>query len=134
MIAAALISLLTFAGSWLPLPWWCGALAAYAVGCFVPRAGAAFRAGALGVALAWLLRAAFLDWRNHGLLAARVAEAFHLPQPFWLHLITAVIGALTGGLGALAGQSLGRYLGIRAAISPPGDSQPLPGKNVRSQK
>jgi hypothetical protein len=104
----ALIFVLTFAC--LALPWWWCALIAYAVGFFAPRAGIAFRAGFFGVAFAWLLRAGLLDWRNHGLLAARVAALFHLPLTFWLYAITAMIGGIAGGLGAWAGQSLGSYL------------------------
>jgi hypothetical protein len=109
MMPLVLIFALTIAGCFI-FPWWWAALAAMSVGFFMVRGRAAFRDGFLGAAIAWTLRAAVLDWRNHGLLAGRVAEIFHLPGSAWLYVITAVIGGVAGGLGGWTGQALGSTL------------------------
>jgi hypothetical protein len=90
--------------------WWVGAVGAYAVGVFLPRPRFAFIIGFLGVAVAWLGRALWLDAGNQGLLSGRVAQLFGLHGSFWAYAFTLIIGGLSGGLGALAGQALGAYL------------------------
>lgn len=112
-MALPLIFVLALGGGFL-FPWWWPALAAYGVGIWLGRKGSwAFLSGFAGTALAWGVLAAFMDWRNHQLLSRKMAALFHLPSPFLLLAITAVIGGLLGGLGAWAGQALGAWFTAR---------------------
>jgi len=99
----------------LLLPWWSLAVVAFALGFLLARSGkAAFWAAFAGVGLSWLLPALWLNARNHGLLAQRMASLLPLGgSPLALVLVTAVVGGLVGGLAALAGQWL------RVALSRP---------------
>lgn len=118
-MAAIAVFLLVLAGGFLA-PWWWPALAGYAVGFWLCRSGGrAIVAGFLGTGGAWLALAAFQDWRNHRLLSARMADLFHLPYPWLLLLLTALIGGILGGLAAWAGRSLRAALSRRPAEPPP---------------
>ena len=72
--------LILFAACWLGgylFPWWWPALAAYAVGAWLPRRGsAACLQGFVGVGAAWAVAAGWRDLRNHHILAARMAASF----------------------------------------------------------
>src|SRR5687768_18513326 len=105
-MALALIFLLSLAGGWL-FPWWWPALLGYALGFWLGgpnalarrplRTGAgAFAAGFLGTAAAWLALAAFMDWRNHHILSARVAIVFRLPAHWAILVVTALLGGPIG--------------------------------------
>ena len=111
-----------FAGAWLGgylFPWWWPALLAYGIGAWRPRsATAAFLTGFVSVAAAWAMPAAWQDWRNHHLLAARVAGVFHLPIAGPL-AVTALVGGLIGGLGCWAGYTLRAWLWPRKAEADP---------------
>jgi hypothetical protein len=109
LFAAALL------GGYL-FPWWWPAIAAYAVGYWLPkRPWSAFVAGFIGTALAWGGMAAFLDWRNHHILSDRIAQLFSLPTGLLLPPITSLLGGLMGGMGAWAGFALRAYLKPRAS-------------------
>lgn len=100
------IFLASLAGGFL-FPWWWPVLPAYAAGFLIARRGfGAFLSGFAGTGAAWLLLAAFLDWRNHGLLSGRMAQMFHLPAPAFLLALTGLLGGVLGGLAAWAGQAL----------------------------
>lgn len=116
-MALLAVFLLVLGGGFLA-PWWWPALAGYAVGCWLCRSGGwAIASGFLGTGGAWLALAAFQDWRNHHLLSARMADMFHLPYPWMLLVLTAVIGGILGGLAAWAGQALRAALPGRRAGS-----------------
>lgn len=113
-MSALLIFALSLGGGFL-FPWWWPAVPAYAVGYWLPRTAAgAFSAGFAGAAASWLACAALLDWRNHHLLSTRIAQVFHLPHPYWLLAITALLGGVVGGMSAWAGFSLRRFYRIPA--------------------
>jgi len=106
-----LLLLLTFLLSsavQLFLPWWSLAVVCYVVGFAGARfGGPAFRIGFGGAALSWLLPAAWLNMRNQGLLAHRVAQLLPLGgSAMALVLVTAVAAGLVGGWAALAGSYL----------------------------
>lgn len=112
-MALPLIFFLVMGGGFL-FPWWWPALAAYGAGFWLGKKGSqAFLSGFAGAGGAWLLLAAFMDWRNQHILSGRVALIFHLPSPWLLLVLTALIGGLIGGLGAWAGQALRAWLSIR---------------------
>ena len=68
----------------------------------------AFILSALGAGLAWGLVAAVQQGLNHGLLAAKVAVIFHMPNGWSLVFVTALVGGLSGGFGILLGRSCRR--------------------------
>lgn len=98
-----LISVLGFIFQ-LFLPWWSLAGVSFLVAWWLAsRAGPAFWAGFFGIGLGWVVVSLFFNFRNDGLLAAKVATLFKLPHATLLIFITVLIGALIGGLAALSG-------------------------------
>jgi len=86
------------------MPWWFLAVVSFLAALWLARkAGTAFWAGFLGIGLGWLLLSSFYHVRNSGLLSAKVATLFTLPNAALLILVTALTGALTGGFAALSG-------------------------------
>jgi hypothetical protein len=108
--AALLIALLTFSLG-LYLPWWTSAVAAGLVALILNlRPAPAFLAGFAGVFLLWGGLAFLRSTANNHILARRMA-AFILQSenPIFLILVTALIGGLVAGLGALTGSFLRRW-------------------------
>lgn len=92
------------------LPWWSIVLVAFVIGAFTKDSGIrAFAIGFVGVALLWGIYAAFINNQNDSILANRMGELFGGMSAISLVLITAIIGGLVGGLGALTG-NLGRKM------------------------
>jgi len=88
-------------------PWWSVAVAAFLVALISGhRPGRGFLAGFIAIGLYWLVLALYRDASNEHILAARMAVLFHLPGPYAFAVVTAVIGALVGGLSAWAGSLL----------------------------
>lgn len=87
------------------LPWWVITPLCLVLAFTWPvRGGWAFLAGFIGIGLGWLVLASWLNVRNEGLLAHRVAQLLPLGGYGWLLVfITALLGGLVGGLAALAG-------------------------------
>ena len=86
------------------LPWWSVVIAGFAISFILSSGGLpSFFAGFLGVGLLWFALALFIDNANDGILSNKVAQIFTLPNSFLLVLITAIIGGLSGGFGALTG-------------------------------
>jgi len=107
LTAAILTALLSFVGG-LYLPWWNIAIAAFVSILLVPLAsGRAFVAGFAGVFVLWFLLALWIDVKNQHILSRKIAQIFPLGgSSFAIILVTAIIGALVGGLGALSGSYL----------------------------
>jgi len=107
LTAAILTALLSFVGG-LYLPWWNIAIAAFVSILLVPLAnGRAFVAGFAGVFVLWFLLALWIDIKNQHILSRKIAQIFPLGgSSFAIILVTAIIGALVGGLGALSGSYL----------------------------
>jgi hypothetical protein len=101
-VTTALIALLSFVLG-LFLPWWTIALAAFAVSALIPqRPLLAFFAGFAALFLLWGLLALVVDLRNESILSARVAAVLPLGgSTIAILLVTAFVGALVGGGGAL---------------------------------
>ena len=86
------------------LPWWSLAVVSFMFALWLARkADAAFWAGFFGIGTGWLFLSGFYHVQNSGLLSAKVATLFTLPHAALLIFVTAIIGALTGGLAAISG-------------------------------
>ena len=107
IVAIILTALLSFAGG-LYFPWWSIALAAFISALLIPmRSGKAFLSGFLGVFILWALLAWSIDIKNQGILSKKIAEIFPLGgSSFLLILVTAIIGALVGGVAAMSASFL----------------------------
>jgi hypothetical protein len=108
-VAIILTALLSFVCG-LYLPWWSIAIAAFISVLLIPLAsGRAFLAGFSGVFLLWFLLALWIDVKNQHILSKKIAEIFHLgSSSVAIILVTAFVGALVGGFGALSGSYLRR--------------------------
>jgi hypothetical protein len=107
LVAIILTALLSFVCG-LYLPWWGIAIAAFISVLLIPlTSGRAFLAGFAGVFLLWFLLAWWIDVKNQHILSKKIAEIFPLGgSSIAIILVTAFIGALVGGLGALSGSYL----------------------------
>ena len=96
------------------LPWWSIGIVAFLIAVVMPlRPWKNFIAGFLGVFLLWIGLTMWIDQANGGILTARMAIVLPVGgNVIYLHLLTALVGGLVGGLAALSG----RY--VRAVFSP----------------
>lgn len=106
-VAILLTALLTFAAG-LYFPWWTLAIAAFIVALLIhQKAVKAFFSGFLGVFILWGALAVWIDSKNNGYLSGKVAAILPLGGSAWLLiLVTAFIGALVAGFGAMTGSFL----------------------------
>lgn len=107
-VAATILTALIAFLMCLYMPWWTIAIAGFIVSALVQQKPAkSWLAGFLGVGLLWTLIAIILNAGNDGILAKKIADLFYLNgSSFLLIVITGFIGALVGGMGALAGSFL----------------------------
>lgn len=105
--AIILTGLLAFTGG-LWLPWWSIALASFLIAILIhQKAGKAFLAGAIGIFIFWGGLAWWIDINNNSILSKKIAEILPLGgHSGLLIMVTAMIGALVAGLGALSGSYL----------------------------
>ncbi|TDH28024.1 hypothetical protein EXU57_06055 [Segetibacter sp. 3557_3] len=110
--AALILTMLLAFAMCLFLPWWTIALAAMIVAvCIYQWPLRAFFAGFLALFLLWGMQSFFIDQQNGHLLASKVAQILPLGgSPFALVLVTAFVGALVAGMGALTGSLLRRAI------------------------
>lgn len=86
------------------LPWWSIAIPCVLLGAWLGKSGSrSFLYGFAGIALLWLLQSLFIHVGNDGILTARIAELFRLPDPTLVILITVLTGGIAGGLSTLTG-------------------------------
>jgi hypothetical protein len=89
------------------LPWWSAAVAGFASAfLFKKKAFYSFVLGFAGVSMVWAGYAFWLDIQNASILSTKIAVLFRVQQPMILLLVTAIIGGITGGLGAWTGSEL----------------------------
>ncbi len=104
LVSVLLTALLCFV-SGLYLPWWGIALVSFGVSALIPqRPWGSFLSGFLALFLLWGLLAWAIDSRNNSILSRKIALIIPLQgSPILLILVTALVGALVGGVAALAG-------------------------------
>jgi hypothetical protein len=107
LVAAILTALLAFVGG-LWLGWWVIAVAAFLIALLVhQKAGKAFVSGFVGVFILWGALAWWIDMKNESVLSKKIAEVLPLGgNSLLLILITAFVGALVAGFGAMSGSYL----------------------------
>lgn len=94
--------------SCLYLPWWSIAIVACIIAILFPQKHLlSFLSGFIALTVLWGGLALWISSNNDHILAHRVSLlVFQSDSPFLLILVTTLIGALTGGLGALTGSFL----------------------------
>jgi hypothetical protein len=87
------------------LPWWSVALAGGVVGIFLlQKPWLAFLSGFTSIFIGWIVLAGWISVQNGHILAKRVSEIiFQHEQPLLLVLVSALIGAIIGGLSMMSG-------------------------------
>jgi hypothetical protein len=107
LVAVILTALLAFATG-LFLPWWSIAIVALLIAILINQAaGIAFLSGFLGVFLLWGLLAWWINMKNEGILASKIASVLPLGgSAVALILVTGIIGGLVGGFAAMSGSYL----------------------------
>ena len=102
LISLLLIAMASFAAG-LYLPWYSIAIISFLVILLIPQSpGSAFLAGFLGVGLLWGIHSAVISHANNDVLAHRISQLFlKTESPVLLVIVTALIGGIVAGLGAL---------------------------------
>jgi hypothetical protein len=92
----------------LYLPWWSIALVAFLVALLIKQKIAwAYLSAFTAIFFLWGGLAIFINIRNKGVLAQKIAQLFPLNgNAFYLLLLTAMIGGLVAGFAAMSGSSL----------------------------
>jgi hypothetical protein len=106
-ISLILTALVSFALGFY-MSWWSVAIAAFVVAALIRQTpGKSWLAGFLGVFLLWAIIAWWIDVQNQSILSQKIARLIPLGgSTFLLILVTAFIGALVAGFGALTGSYL----------------------------
>ena len=109
-----LTALLSFiAGIYISF-WWFFAVVAFLVATLIHQKGfKAFFAGFLALFILWFVLAFWMDFVNEGVLSVKIASILPLGGSKWmLMIVTAFIGGLIAGFGALSGSYL-RSTGLK---------------------
>lgn len=112
LISSLVVSLI---GLWsVTIPWWNFAVIAFIVCVWRAKSGwQAFSISFAAIAVLWLATTAYIDELNKSRLSAKVAVIFSLSHPFYLILITSILGGLVAGMAGLSGYLLKRSLSQR---------------------
>lgn len=107
LIAILLTALLAFIAG-IYFDWWSLAVTAFIVALLIhQKAWKAFLAGFLGVFILWAGLAWWIDIKNDAVLSTRIAKLLPLGgSSIALIVVTAFIGALVAGMGAMTGSFL----------------------------
>ena len=107
LVSILLTALLAFIAG-LFLPWWSIAIAGFLVAVLVHQGAArAFFSGFLGLFLLWGGLASWINLKNDGILASKIALVLPLGgNAILLILVTAVVSGLVAGFAAISGSYL----------------------------
>lgn len=100
-----IIGILTYLFSFYT-PWWVLFIITFSTCFFIHGSFLnTFIAGFLGVGLVWLGFSWFLDFQSESYFTEKIVLLFPVKDSSYLILISGLIGALSGGLGAILGNS-----------------------------
>jgi hypothetical protein len=106
ILSIVLVALVTYAiGIYGNLPWWSFVVTNLIIAIALPiKPLQSFIAGALGVGALWAGLALGIDLANNHILSTKVAQILPLGGSYVaLIFVTAIVGALLGGLASLTG-------------------------------
>jgi hypothetical protein len=94
------------------LPWWVAVIVAFLAAFFIGKTSMrSFWSGFAAIFVVWAALALLKSIPNENILAGRVVQLFPLPNNWiWLLFVTALVGGLVGGIGALSGILLKKAL------------------------
>ena len=105
-VSILITGLLAFACG-LYLPWWSVAVASFIVAALIYQPPwRSFFTGFCAILLLWFGLLLKINADNESILAERVSLVMQMGGPMVLVILSSVIGAIAGGLGALAGSLL----------------------------
>ena len=109
-ISIGLTFIVSFAAGFY-LPFWSAALVSFLVAVFIyQKPGMAYLSGFVSIFLLWGGLSFWIDAQNNSILSQKIASLFPLGgNGLLLILITAIVGAIIGGLSALSGSFLRKY-------------------------
>lgn len=94
----------------LVLPWWSIALPGLVLGYYFQKpAWPSFGWGFLALFLLWAGQALYIHSANEGLLSTRIAEMLQMNSPYWVILITGVLGGLVSGMATMCGSYISEF-------------------------
>ena len=104
LVRIVLIAILS-AVSQTYLPWWTAVLIALLVELALGKKDStSFFDGFYGVAIPWMILAAYIDIKSESVLTVRILELFKLPQYSMVMIVlTGLLGGLAAGIGSLTG-------------------------------
>ena len=87
------------------LPWWSCVVVAFLVELVLGKESTtSFFSGFYGIAIPWMVLAAYIDIKSESILSVRILELFKLPPyGFVMIIITGFLGGLYGGLASMVG-------------------------------
>ena len=109
-ISILVTGLLAFACG-LYLPWWSVAVAAFVVASLIYQTPLrSFLTGFCAIMLLWFVLILIINAANNNILVDRISLVMGIGGPYMLLILSCVIGAVTGGLGALTGSLLRKVI------------------------
>jgi hypothetical protein len=107
LLATLLTTALSFIAG-IYLPWWSIAIVSFLIALLIVQPiGRGFLSGFAGIFILWGLLSLWIDLQNESILSHKIAQVIPLGgSSVLLILITALLGAIVGGFGAMAGSSL----------------------------
>lgn len=107
-VAVLLTALLSFIAGIYINWWWFFAVVTFIVALLIhQKAGKAFLSGFLALFLLWGTLAIWINFKNEGILSAKIASLLPLGgSPVLLIVVTGIIGGLVAGFAALCGSFL----------------------------
>ena len=107
IISITLMAFLSFTAC-LFFPWWSISVACFIVELLIPQKHwVAFVTGFLALFLLWFGLSFWISFKNSHILALKVSQLIlNTASPFYLVLLTALIGAVVGGFSSLTGSLL----------------------------
>jgi len=89
------------------MPWWSALIPAMVFGAwFIENSLSAFLIGFTAGGFAWFVQALYIHIANDAILSTRVAEMLQLGSPWFVLLLTFLIGGILAGIGTLFGYQL----------------------------